>query len=87
MKKQFKDLAAYVRLHDGFGKPKIDLQAMYGLFPTFEFTPTDNFGQYRNFGEAFEHKDMSMRISDGQSTCLMTYKIYGDANENTAYIS
>lgn len=87
MKKQFKELAAYVKSHDGYGKPKIDFQDMYTRFPDFEFTPNANFGQYFHFGEAFAHKNMSMIINDGQSVCYMTYKIYNDADENTAYVT
>ena len=86
MKKVFKDFAVYVRLHDGMGKPRINFQDMYRLFPNFEFTPTREFGQYENFGEAFENKNLSMIVSDGKDECIMIYKEYYDTNENTAYV-
>lgn len=87
MNKVFKDLAAYVRVHDGFNKPRINFQEMYQLFPEFEFTATTTFGQYFHFGEAFEHKDLSMMVSFEGHVCHMTYREYYDTVENTAYIS
>ena len=59
---------------------------MYKLFPNFEFTATKEFGQYVNFGGAFENKDRSMVVSCGTDQCLMVYKEYDDADENTAYV-
>ena len=86
MKKVFKEFATYIRLHDGYGKPKINFQNMYKLFKNFEFTTTREFGQYENFGEAFENKNLSMIVKCGADQCLMVYKEYGDADENTAYV-
>ena len=34
MKRQFKDLATYINLHDGKGKPKIKVPPSSGLPPT-----------------------------------------------------
>lgn len=87
MKSTFKDLAVYVRLHDGMGKPKINFQDMYKMFPQFTFSPAQGFGGYTNFGKAFEAKCFNMTVSDGKDVCYMIYKEYGDANENLAYIS
>ena len=87
MKRQFKDLATYVKLHDGMGKPKINFQDLYKLFPQFTFNATREFGSYTNFGEAYEAKNFNMIVSDGKAECFMTYREYGDANENLAYVS
>lgn len=89
MKRTFKDLATYIKLHDGFGKPKLNFQDLYKLFPQFTFTVTKDFGSYTNFGEAFEQKvyDMIVTANDGKDECYMTYREYGDANENLAYVS
>lgn len=89
MKKVFKDFATFVRLHDGNGKPKINFQDMYKMFPGFEFAASNDFGSYKNFGEAFEQKvyDMIVTANDGKDVCYMTYREYGDNNENTAYVS
>lgn len=90
MKKVFKDFATFVRLHDGMGKPKINFQDMYKMFPDFEFTGVrGKFGSYENFGEAYEQKvyDMVVTANDGKDVCYMTYREYHDANENTAYVS
>ena len=87
MKKQFKDLATYIRLHDGARKPKLNFQDMYEMFPQFTFTRDKDFGSYTNFGKAFEAKNFNMRISDGKDECFMVYREYSDANENLAYIS
>ena len=87
MKTVFKELATYIHLHDGCGKPKIDFQDLYKLFPQFTFTACNNFGSYSNFGKAYEAKCYDMIISDGKNECFMIYKVYGDANENLAYIS
>ena len=87
MNKCFKQLATYVRLYDGYNKPEIDFQNTYKLFPDFEFIPANNFGQYFNFGMAYEHKDMSMIVKYDKYVCYLTYKIYMDSKENTAYIS
>lgn len=87
MNKCFKEFATFIRLHDGFNKPRINFQDMYRMFPAFTFTPAPGFGQYENFGEAFENKSLSMVVTCGTVSCLMIYKEYGDANENTAYIA
>jgi len=87
MNRCFKDFGTFIRLHDGFNKPKIDFQQMYKLFPEFTFEPTREFGQYEHFGEAFENKNLSMIVTIGKYSCLMVYREYGDANENTAYIT
>lgn len=89
MKKVFRDFETYVRLHDGMGKPKINFQDMYKMFPNFEFNASSNFGSYENFGEAFEQRvyDMIVTANDGKDVCYMTYREYGDENENTAYVS
>lgn len=86
MNKIFKDFATYVRLHDWFLKPKIDFQTMYKMFPDFTFEPCDAFGKYVHFGEAYEHKDLSMNVRCGVRTCTMIYKEYQDADEHTAYV-
>jgi hypothetical protein len=88
MQKQFTDFATYIRLHDGFGKPRLAWQAMYKLFPAFEFIASRDFGSYKNFGKAFEQKvyDMTVRAADG-SECTMVYREYHDAVENLAYVS
>lgn len=87
MKKVFKDLATYIRLFDGRSKPKLNFQELYKLFPQFEFIATAEFGQYTNFGAAFEAKNYNMIVTDGKQECYLYYKEYGDANENTAYVS
>ena len=88
MKKMFKELAVYVKLHDGMNKPRINFQEMYRLFPNFTFTAERTFGEYYNFGEAFEHKDYSMVVTDELGNeCHMTYKEYYDTIENLAYVS
>lgn len=88
MKKEFKALANYIRLCDGYGKPKLNFQEMYKLFPDLNFTGTCEFGSYANFGKAFENKNLSMIVTSGNGDeCLMVYKEYTDANENTAYIA
>jgi hypothetical protein len=88
MKRGFKDFATYIRLHDGVGKPRLDWQAMYRLFPNFEFVASRCFGSYENFGGAFEHKvyDMTVRDETGAECCLV-YREYYDAPENLAYVS
>lgn len=86
MKATFKDLRVYLKLHDGFSKPKLDFQKLYELFPKFTFSPAMGFGSYVNFGEAFEAKCFNMIVSDGQNECFMIYREYGDAVENLAYI-
>ena len=88
MKKEFKALSNYIALFDGHGKPKLNFQEMYKLFPNFTFLPSEKFGQYENFGEAFENKNLSMIvISNTGNECYITYKEYMDVNENTAYVS
>jgi hypothetical protein len=87
MNKVFKDFATYIRLHDGYGKPKINFQSMYKLFPDFEFSATERFGQYFHFGEAFGYKDYAMVVINGKFTCYMNYKEYTDVDENAAYVS
>jgi|GEM_PF-3711470 len=88
MKKTIKDFATFIRLHDGMGKPKINFQDMYKMFPQFTFESARNFGQYKNFGKAFEQKIYDMIVTDEEgNTCYMTYREYQDANENLAYCS
>ena len=87
MKRTFKDLATYVKLHDGVGKPKLNFQTLYKLFPQLTFTPDKDFGSYKNFGKAFESKCFDMIVSDGKDECLMVYREYSDADENLAYVS
>lgn len=85
MKKQFKELSIYLKLYDGYNKPRIDFQAMYKLFPQFTFWAGKNFGQYSNFGQAFEHKDYSMLVSDIDGNEMwMSYREYYDTAENSA---
>ena len=86
MKAAFKDLRVYIRLFDGFGKPRLDFQELYKLFPKLTFSPAQGFGSYTNFGEAFEAKNFNMIVSDGVNECFMIYREYGDAVENLAYI-
>lgn len=90
MENVFKDFATYIKLHDGMGKPKINFQEMYRLFPSFEFIGVrGKFGSYENFGKAYEQKvyDMVITANDGKDECYMTYREYGDADENAAYVS
>lgn len=87
MKPAFKDLATYVRLHDGYGKPEINFQELYKLFPHLTFTACREFGNYVNFGQAYEAKIYDMIVSDGKSECRMSYRVYGDTKENLAYVS
>ena len=86
MKPTLNDLANYIRLFDGYGKPKINFQDLYKLFPNLEFRATKKYGTYTNFGEAYEAKNYNMLVSDGKETCLLAYKEYGDSNENLAYL-
>lgn len=87
MKKVFKDFAAYVRAHDGYRKPKIDFQKMYALFPNFDFLASERFGQYENFGKAYEQKIYDMVVVDEKGNeCYMVYREYGDTDENLAYV-
>lgn len=86
MKRIFKDFATFVKLHDGYNRPRINFQDMYKMFPEFTFDPCDGFGDYTNFGKAFENKNLSMTVSCGGYKCFMVYKEYQDANENTAYV-
>lgn len=86
-KKHFKELSVYIGLFDGVGKLKLNWQEMYQLFPNYTFEPDSNFGQYVNFGQAFEHKDLSMIVTDKDGhQCKLVYKEYGDNNENLAYV-
>ncbi len=88
MKKQFKDLANYIKLFDGTGKPKLNWQELYGLFPHFTFIGNRDFGQYTNFNQAYEAKNYNMTVSDETGTeCTLIYREYMDANENLAYIT
>ena len=87
MKREFKKLATYISLFDGFGKPKLNFQELYNLFPEFTFTATRTFGQYENFGKAYENKDFTMIVTNEKNECRMVYKEYGDAKENLSYIS
>ena len=86
MKSAFKELRVYLKLHDGMGKPKLNFQDLYKLFPELTFSPAMGFGSYTNFGEAFEAKNFNMLVSNGQNECFMIYREYGDAVENLAYI-
>lgn len=87
MNKIFKDFQSWVRVHSGINKPKINFQDMYRLFPDFDFTPSPGFGEYQNFGEAFERKNYSMTVTSGKAQCFLTYYEYQDQNENLAYVS
>lgn len=88
MKRVFKPFAEYIRLFDGMGKPKLNFQEMYRLFPDFTFTAAKDFGQYENFGQAFENKQFPMIVTDSNGNeCFMMYREYQDANENAAYVS
>lgn len=88
MKRCFKELATYIKLYDGYRKPKLNFQEMYKLFPQFTFEATKDFGSYQNFGEAFEAKNYNMIVTDetGKHQAMLVYKEYGDADENTAYL-
>ena len=86
MKREFKALANYVRLFDGYNKPKLNFQELYKLFPEFTFEATREFGSYKNFDQAFGHKCYDMIVKSEKGECLMVYKEYQDANESTAYI-
>ena len=86
MKKTFRDFATYIRLHDGFDKPRIDFKTMYKLFPQYEFIAGRGFGQYENYGKAFEHKNYDMTVRDEKGDeCQMIYREYYDRTENLAY--
>lgn len=87
MNKVFKDLATFIRLHDGYRKPRLDFQQMYKMFPDFQFAPLPEFGQYSNFGQAYEHKDLSMKVTYDKYTCIIIYKEFYDVPENTAYVT
>ena len=87
MRKVFKDLAAYIKLHDGMRKPRLNFQELYELFPQFTFSPRENFGSYTNFGAAYEAKNFNMIVSDGMYECILIYREYCDANENLAYVT
>ena len=79
MRKVFADLVAYIKLHDGKRKPKINFQELYEKFPQFTFSPRENYGSYTNFGAA------NMIVSDGVFECILKYQEYED--ENLAYIT
>ncbi len=84
----FADLRTYIRLHDGHGKPRINFQNMYKLFPHFSFLADKDFGEYRNFGEAYEHKIYDMVVTDNAGNeCYMRYREFYDTTENLAYTS
>lgn len=88
MKKEFKALATYIGLFDGFGKPKLNFQEMYKLFPELTFTAARDFGEYENFGKAYEAKKLNMVVTNEQGKeCYLYYREYGDANENLAYVT
>jgi len=87
MKRTFKDLATYIKKHDGFGKPKLNFQDLYRRFPQFTFTANEAFGSYTHFGKAFEYKNFDMIVSDGKDECYIVYREYSDANETFAYVS
>ena len=88
-KQTFLPLANYLKLFDGFGKPKINFQDLYRLFPNFDFTATREFGNYTNFGKAFEKKNYCMQVKahDGNYEATMTYYEYSDADENLCYLT
>ena len=71
MKPTLKDLATFLRLHNGVGKPKINFQNLYKLFPHFEFEATKKYGLAQGY---------NMLVSDGKEKCLLTYKEYDDGN-------
>jgi hypothetical protein len=80
MKKVFKDLVAYIKLHDG-KRPKINFRELYEKFPQFTFSPRENYGSYTNFGAA------NMIVSsDGVFECILKYQEY-ESGENLAYIT
>ena len=86
--KNFKVLDGYIRAFDGYGKPKLNFQEMYKLFPTMTFEALEGFGSYKGFNEAFGHKRFPMKITDADGKeCYLTYKEYTDNDENSAYIS
>ena len=88
-KQIFKGLANYVQLFNGYSKPGLNWQEMYSLFDEFEFTPCNDFGQYSNFGQAYEHKNLSMFVSlkaDSTKHCYLSYREYTDVHENSACI-
>lgn len=88
MSKNFKELQVYVRLHDGRRKPKINFQELYKLFPKLTFEADKRFGEYENFGKAYEQKIYDMVVTDEQGhKAYMTYREYGDADESLAYVS
>ena len=86
MKRTFRDLATYIKKHDGFGKSKLNFQDLYRRFPQFTFTPDKAFGSYTHFGKAFEYKNFDMIVSDGKDECYIVYREYSDTNENFAYV-
>lgn len=86
MTNQLKAFADYVRAHDGFS-PRINFQHMYAKFPELEFETVNGYGDYVNFGQAYEYKKLDMIVKDGNEEIYVVYREYGDANENLAYIA
>lgn len=90
MKQIFKELAGYVKAFDGNDKPELNWQEMYKLFPNFTFKASEDFGSYKNFNEAYEHKVYDMTVSDDSSgaEAFLIYKRYTDDHEeNLIYLS
>lgn len=85
-KQRFKELIKYIEALDGYGKPKLNFQELYRLFPDFKFLPARNFGEYANFGKAYEQKIYDMTAINEDFEGYIKYREYGDADENMAYI-
>jgi len=86
-RKEFEDLNNFVKVFDGMGKPAFDFQLMYELFPRFEFEPFGEFGEYVNFGKAFEHKIYTMVITGQNGKMMLYYREYYDTRENSIYLT
>lgn len=72
---------------NGFNKPHINFQSMYKLFPEFTFCGTPINGEYRNFGQAYGHKQYQMIILyEGTEIAVLNYKEYTDEPEVICYI-
>ena len=87
MTQKLSDFEEYIKLHDGYNKPRLNFQDMYRRFPTYEFVALPDFGKYSNFGKAYENKDLSMRVKTPEGFCTLVYREYYDVTENTAYIT
>ena len=82
----FSDLATFVRLHNGYKKPKLDFQKMYAMFPDFKFNALPDFGSSKNYGKAFCFTKFPMHVLASGREAYLTYYEYQDATVNLAYL-